>query len=503
MILLPALLLTQLSSATAEQLESSARRQVALEYERVGRRTPVRDDALSEAARHLARHALESNAKQAAALVPTTEAISRTGGWDPSPRILILKGTPADEPLHALGKRTDLPSEPATHVGVGVVVQGRGAALVILLSQRRVQLEAFARTYPSPPPPRELCGTLEPGLGAPEVVVTRPNGKVDRVAITKVSGSRFCARVPLPTQGRHTVEVLARGPNGPEVAALFFTQVGAPEAIASADADADEEPSGVELSRVRVVERINALRREHGLQPVTLDPEVTKVAQAYSDQMAKERFFAHVAPDGTSVGKRLRQAGYAYRGAGENLGLAKGPLAAHAGIEHSPGHRKNLLEPAWSRVGIGIATRPGASGDPQTVLTEILVDPITHSADPVAEAYAAIAKARASRKLPKLERNDRLEALAREQAQLALSQEDPKAELPGAKIHDRVFDALDDASSASVDFFIADSPALIDAATRAALKAEHAWVGIGAVRGSTQRFGRDKYWVVVVYAARR
>ncbi|HZA50723.1 MAG TPA: CAP domain-containing protein, partial [Myxococcaceae bacterium] len=43
--------------------EAFAAEQVALRYERVGRRTPVRDEALAAAARELARRALESSAK--------------------------------------------------------------------------------------------------------------------------------------------------------------------------------------------------------------------------------------------------------------------------------------------------------------------------------------------------------------------------------------------------------------------------------------------------------
>jgi uncharacterized protein YkwD len=40
--------------------------------------------------------------------------------------------------------------------------------------------------------------------------------------------------------------------------------------------------------------------------------------------------------------------------AGENLSLARTLIMAHEGLMNSPGHRANILQPAFGRVGIGI-----------------------------------------------------------------------------------------------------------------------------------------------------
>lgn len=488
-----------LSALSSSDIESSATRTVALSFERVGRRTPVRDEALSVAARELAKEALASNARSATELVAVTEAVSFSGGWDPSPKILVVKGSPRDEPLRLLGRRTDLAADPATHVGIGAVTQGNASAVVILLSQRRARLEPFLRRHPKPVSPRELCGALEAPLGVPEVVVTRPDGTVARAGFSTVGTDRFCARLPLAVEGRYTVELLGRGPKGPEVAALFFVDVGA--TAARAGSETFEEPADAATARGMIVDRINALRRAHGLSPLVLDETVSQVAQRYSDKMAQERFFAHVSPEGSTVGQRLRDVGYAFRGAGENLGMASGPLAAHFGIEHSPGHRKNLIDPKWSRVGIGVAERM-EDGSRQVLVTQVFVDPLQASADPLADAHRAINQRRAELKLSPLERNATLDALAREHARKALALDEPRAELPGAKLHDQVFAALDDASSASVDFFVADNPSLIQA-SKSANAAGHKWVGIGAVKGDSPKLGKGKYWVVVIYASKR
>ncbi|MBX5483199.1 MAG: CAP domain-containing protein [Myxococcaceae bacterium] len=480
------------------ELEQAARRRVALAFEAAGRRTPVLDDALSRAARTLAQVALDEDAHAAAELVRMTAALSEAGAFDPSPRVLVVKGAPATAPIRMLEERSDLASEPASHLGVGAALGHDGSAVILLFAQRRALLEPFARRFDAPPGVRPLCGELTPPLGSPDVAVTLPDGSVQRPQVTRRGQSGFCAPVPLQRIGRYTVEVLGRGPKGPQVAALFFVTVGA--AAPKDTSPLGPEPKDAASARAAILERMNALRRAHGRKPLAPDEKLDAVAQAYSEQMARGHFFAHVSPAGDSVGQRLKAAGYPYRAAGENLGSASGPLAAHFGIEHSPGHRRNLLDDHWSRVGIGVAPEQTDAGL-IWVVTEIFVDPLDVSEDPLADAYRAIAARRAALKLPKLSRNPVLERLATAHARRALQLGEPRADLPGGNtLHQQIFDALEDVKRASVDFFVADDPALIDA-TRATADPKFSQVGIGAVKGDSPRFGKDKYWMVVIYAA--
>ncbi len=497
MTLAAALIAVTLAVSPAD-LESAASRHVVQGFERIGRRTPVRDPALDRAAREIAARALEVGARKATELTAITEAVSSAGAWDPSPRALVLKGSPADAPIEMLRKREDLGAEPASHVGVGVALRGKASAVVVLLSDRQARLEPFARALPKPAA-RELCGTLEPPLQAPEAWVTLPSGAVLRPEALKAGKGRFCYRVQFADEGRYTLEILGRGPRGPEVAALLFTDVG--ERRGAREGEPDDEPSDPEVARAQILERINALRKAHGVAPLALEPRVTEVAQAYSQRMAQEGFFAHVAPDGSNVGQRLQARRYAYRAAGENLGLASGPLSAHFGIEHSPGHRRNLIDPQYTRIGIGIALR-NEGGDAHFILTEVLTDPARASGDPLGEAYATLSDRRTSLSLPGLQRHEVLERLALDHARKALALEEPKAQLPNSKLHERVFAAVEDVGSAAIDVIVADSPALIPE-SKALKDPGNRLVGVGAVRGDSTRFGPDRYWVVVIYAARR
>jgi uncharacterized protein YkwD len=70
--------------------------------------------------------------------------------------------------------------------------------------------------------------------------------------------------------------------------------------------------------------------------------------------MFRRGYFAHITPDGKSPFDRMRSAGVRYLSAGENLALGQTLNICHNGLMHSPGHRANILDPSYGRVGIGI-----------------------------------------------------------------------------------------------------------------------------------------------------
>jgi uncharacterized protein YkwD len=496
-----ALALSALLAATPTpgSLEKRASHHVLLEFERVGRRAPQEDAALAQAARRLAREALQDSPSGAVELLTLTEAISDTGGADPSPRSYVVRAWEREQTLDTLKQRKDFNEEPATHMGVGAAVEGERAALVVLLAERKATLQHFPRALDKPGG-QNLCGELVAPLGGPEVYVTLPEGRVERPALTREQGPAFCTRLLFPTEGRYTVELIGRASRGPEVAALFLVDVGA--ARERGRSERVEEPTTLEEARPAVLARINALRRAHGLKELTLDDTLNAVAQAYSERMSREGFFGHVAPDGSDLRHRLTTAGARSRGAGENLGMASGPLAAHFGIEHSPGHRGNLLGAQFELAGIGIAFQQREGRD-QVILTEVFstASPTAgpQPEDPLEEAYRTLAAHRAARDLPPLRRNPVLEAIAMEHARRALELDQPRVQLPGSKVHDRVFQALEQARSASVDFYVAESPSLLPS-SRSLGDRKNTLVGVGAVRGDSRTYGKGQYWMVIIYA---
>jgi uncharacterized protein YkwD len=104
----------------------------------------------------------------------------------------------------------------------------------------------------------------------------------------------------------------------------------------------------------QMLDLVNEERRAAGLRPLAPDPEMTEVARAHSTDMFARGYFAHVSPDGLSPFDRMTRAGVNFRVAGENLALAPTLHVAHTGLMNSPGHRANILQPSFGRLGIGI-----------------------------------------------------------------------------------------------------------------------------------------------------
>ncbi len=104
----------------------------------------------------------------------------------------------------------------------------------------------------------------------------------------------------------------------------------------------------------RMLDLINSERIAAGLKPLAPDPELTEVARRHSADMFARGYFAHNTPEGRDPFDRMRAANVRFLTAGENLALAPTVQVAHIGLMNSPGHRANILNKDFGRVGIGI-----------------------------------------------------------------------------------------------------------------------------------------------------
>lgn len=99
---------------------------------------------------------------------------------------------------------------------------------------------------------------------------------------------------------------------------------------------------------------INEERAKEGLPRLEPDPEMREVARKHSADMFSRGYFAHKTPEDKSPFDRMDESKVKFRTAGENLALAPTLKIAHTGLMNSPGHRANILQPKFGRVGIGI-----------------------------------------------------------------------------------------------------------------------------------------------------
>jgi uncharacterized protein YkwD len=104
---------------------------------------------------------------------------------------------------------------------------------------------------------------------------------------------------------------------------------------------------------------VNEVREEYHLLPVLMDGGLRGVARNHSRDMAVNGYIGHGSRQGESFFTRL--SGVVPRGSlvGENVTAAVSIVRVHAVLVHSQGHLKNIINPAFRRVGIGVATAGG------------------------------------------------------------------------------------------------------------------------------------------------
>ncbi len=111
-----------------------------------------------------------------------------------------------------------------------------------------------------------------------------------------------------------------------------------------------------------LVNKLNREREKIGLQPLEIDRRLEQMAEYKLQNMAKDGYFAHISPSGQTAWDIFDKFGYEYSFAGENL--ATNFVDAddlHRAWMRSPEHRKNILFPEYTKVGLAIGeTRTGA-----------------------------------------------------------------------------------------------------------------------------------------------
>jgi uncharacterized protein YkwD len=98
---------------------------------------------------------------------------------------------------------------------------------------------------------------------------------------------------------------------------------------------------------------VNNERQKAGLKPVTFDNNLREVARSHSQDMFARGYFSHYTPEGESPFDRMSNANISFGYAGENLALAPSTQLAMQGLMNSPGHRANILNPNFNKIGIG------------------------------------------------------------------------------------------------------------------------------------------------------
>ena len=103
----------------------------------------------------------------------------------------------------------------------------------------------------------------------------------------------------------------------------------------------------------RMLALVNSARAENGLMPLTLEPLLTAAACRQARDLSRGGPLTHQGRDGSDLGRRVSESGYAFALAAENLASGAPSPEETVGLWlASPGHRRNILTEEFRDAGI-------------------------------------------------------------------------------------------------------------------------------------------------------
>lgn len=155
--------------------------------------------------------------------------------------------------------------------------------------------------------------------------------------------------IPNKPEEKPDVPVIPDEPNTPEIPEE-------PETPSEPDVDI-----GNQSYEKQVLTLVNQERAKQGLSALSWSDELANVARAHSKDMATRNFFSHTNPDGKSPFDRIKAAGISYRTAGENIAAGqRTPQEVVNAWMNSEGHRANILNKNYTKLGVGYVSGGGS-----------------------------------------------------------------------------------------------------------------------------------------------
>ena len=333
--------------------------------------TVVPDGRLDAAMDDLARALREDEQPHSAAV---EFLLGHYGVVEPYPQLRILRVHRAGEGQIApeLARSFSPPGhDPLLSVGIGVSRASSFTSVVVASQPKHLDLAAVPRAFTSGAT-ISLSGRLLGRFRDPHLYVTDPDGQAQRYPLNSAAdgfgASVACAR----GDGRYQVEVFGQDHQGPRVLANFPVYCGAaPPTEYQGEVSYVAFAIPVDEAEAELLALVNQARAGAGLGPLAADPELAVVARGHSKDMRDNRFMAHISPTTGTPMDRARAAGLSPVRLLENIGTSGSVEEVHAGLMRSPGHRKAILDPQVTRVGVGVVVDAPQNGPISIYATEL------------------------------------------------------------------------------------------------------------------------------------
>ncbi|MBQ1050684.1 hypothetical protein KBX50_19680 [Micromonospora sp. C51] len=138
---------------------------------------------------------------------------------------------------------------------------------------------------------------------------------------------------------------------------LSAERQGSPSRAASASPSSSGD---VASEAAEVVALVNAERAKAGCDALSIDDKLMTAAQRHSQDQADHKNMSHTGSDGSDPGDRIDRVDYAWRTYGENVAWnQRTPAAVMDAWMNSDGHRANILNCAFTEIGVGVASSNG------------------------------------------------------------------------------------------------------------------------------------------------
>ncbi|MFG2939017.1 CAP domain-containing protein [Streptomyces sp. NPDC048282] len=178
---------------------------------------------------------------------------------------------------------------------------------------------------------------------------TQRAGSPTRSASASASDSAAASTSPTPTKTATEKPTTSTTPSEEPTVTPSRTATKAPVKTAAPITTSQEA-----VVEAEVLKLVNDERAKVGCSALSANSSLTKLAEAFSDDMAARDFFDHTDPDGKTPWDRAAAAGISNLG-GENI--ARGQATAQAVMDawmNSEGHRANILNCDFKTLGVGV-----------------------------------------------------------------------------------------------------------------------------------------------------
>jgi uncharacterized protein YkwD len=111
---------------------------------------------------------------------------------------------------------------------------------------------------------------------------------------------------------------------------------------------------GTNTQEREVLDLTNAARRQSGCGPLSLADSLVEAAGRHASDMVRRHYMDHTDPDGKSAFDRMEASGFHGSAMGENIAAGYDTAQrVFAAWMRSDGHRKNILNCNYNKIGIG------------------------------------------------------------------------------------------------------------------------------------------------------